>query len=419
MTKNNNWLFIILINIIDQFGGGALSFGISLFLLHYSHSTMLFASSVAIGPIINLVFLPFVGKIIDLHSHRRLIIIGQMLNLLALCVTLLVFLIKSTTNNYTILILFMLIIILKITDPLIMHTFMASMIDLIPEDNLQRTNSILQIVNQGVAILSPIIGAAAYAFLGLKANLIIVTFTTLLIMPIFFLIKFPTFIQTSSDSVNSQTNAFSFSAAVHYLWTTSDIRLLLTNLMITNFLSTLIPVGLPLLLLRVIGLSNQSYGLIISATPIGGILTGIILSSRRVSLNNPIKTNIKLLPILGISLALLGIPALLAQPTGLYFIEYFSLNLMVGIIPVVMIVPLQTYLMKTVPQNMQGRIFTTFDTLASLMVPLGMFIFGFILNYVDIPMTFVTVGVIMAMLVTLVSVTAVHKQHAVLIKKHQ
>ena len=78
---NKNIFKILSITFWGNFFSSTLIFIIGLYILKEFENIILFGWSQAIGPIVTLALMPFLGPIIDKLSKKKILIIGQFINI--------------------------------------------------------------------------------------------------------------------------------------------------------------------------------------------------------------------------------------------------------------------------------------------------------------------------------------------------
>ena len=90
--KSNRQIFLrCLLTLLSQLGSSMLIMGISLFIFEKTNSSISFGINMIIGPLATVLLSPIIGKIIDSYSHKRIIIINQIVSTLSLILYALIF----------------------------------------------------------------------------------------------------------------------------------------------------------------------------------------------------------------------------------------------------------------------------------------------------------------------------------------
>ena len=116
--KSNRQIFLrCLLTLLSQLGSSMLIMGISLFIFEKTNSSISFGINMIIGPLATVLLSPIIGKIIDSYSHKRIIIINQIVSTLSLILYALIF---QKFESQMIMLTIALVIILKVADEFVL-----------------------------------------------------------------------------------------------------------------------------------------------------------------------------------------------------------------------------------------------------------------------------------------------------------
>lgn len=248
---------------------------------------------------------------------------------------------------------------------------------LVPKEQYTRVSGLQSFSGSVVTILAPALGSVLLAFGGLRLVLIIdlasfaVAFITLLVF-----IKLPDVICTPEKAQESFLK--SCMTGIHYLRKHAALLRMILFFSIVNFLAKMGGDGMmSAFVLGKTGGNQQALGMTESAVALG-ILTGSIL----VTLMPPAKNKVKVIFICCALTFLVGNAALSLTPS----LPFWIILQFVSYIPVVILGANLTAAMRDhVPIELQGRVFSTRDTLQNGTIPLGLLLGGLLADHVFEP----------------------------------
>ncbi|WP_085764227.1 MFS transporter [Lactiplantibacillus plantarum] len=166
-----------------NFGSSVFSFATSLYILQRTGSALGMGLSLIISPIVTLLLTPYVGYVVDSFNHKRILIFSQLATIVALIVF--GFLLIKYSKYYFVE-LIVLLIFLKIADSLLQNTLQSSVTQLVPKENFQQLNSIVQSSNSLATVVSPLVGAALFSIIPFGYFAFLKLFQKLLLYVLFF-----------------------------------------------------------------------------------------------------------------------------------------------------------------------------------------------------------------------------------------
>ena len=219
LTKSNtkinykvNFLILVLGRLVSNLGGSVFGFAMSLYVLDITGSagafSMILSFSILPGVFVNI----FASVLVDKYDKKK-IIVGMDI-LCGLFVLLYMIIFKVYPTNMLLLTLY--VITMSSMQAFFGLAINASVPNIVSEENVATANSTFQGVGAGVNIIGPIIGAVAYAAIGIE-NIFLVNGIALILSGISeMFLKFSR--STSNVEVNEKKGYFEdFKIAYSYL----------------------------------------------------------------------------------------------------------------------------------------------------------------------------------------------------------
>ncbi|NBK46464.1 MFS transporter [Staphylococcus delphini] len=142
-------VILILFSTISTVFSGIFTFACGFYVLQLTGSGSLFGTYLSILAIIQVLTMPIFGNIIDRHSNKKMLILGQILSV----VTLFIF---SVVYHEEIVSIFVVMIVLVFID-MIVKTIVSSNLQYITQDYFERVVTIRQTIQSATMIAVPIV----------------------------------------------------------------------------------------------------------------------------------------------------------------------------------------------------------------------------------------------------------------------
>jgi hypothetical protein len=171
-----------------------------------------------------------------------------------------------------------------------------------------------------------------------------------------------------------------------YLNTQKVIKFLLTIAVVLNLiLNPLVLIVLQFVTYRIIGISELQLSLIEASWAVGAIFGAIYVSTRK-SVSPILRKFFVLIAVQAFLIMLWVFPKL-----GLFAgaskwtitIIYIALIFLYGMLNTIQNIPILTHFQLKVPENLRGRVFGVMFTALTVSTPIGMWIFGFLLEKIN------------------------------------
>ena len=158
-----------------------------------------------------------------------------------------------------------------------------------------------------------------------------------------------------------------------------------------NFFASALFVSLPYIIVQNLHLSSKQLGVVEGMLAVGMLIGAIVLSVRK-EVNNPFRSvYIGLFLFAGLSLCTV-FPLLVTIPKVASFIYYIAFMILTGISMMVVNIPMQVHMQKTTDPNYLGRVFGLLETISTAIAPLGMIVYGLLLDMLPTSIVMMTLG---------------------------
>lgn len=385
--KSNRQIFLrCLLTLLSQLGSSMLIMGISLFIFEKTNSSISFGINMIIGPLATVLLSPIIGKIIDSYSHKRIIIINQIVSTLSLSLYALIF---QKFESQMIMLTIALVIILKVADEFVLLSLYASSINIVLEEDQQKLRSWQQISANFSAISSPILGAFFYGIIPFNFFILLVVIFELFSLLIVILINFN--LVTKEEKVQSQFDNKNFKVLKWFLSQSSLKHIVFLATIVTS-LDTVIYIAIPIVILKILNLPNLFYSIAMSALIVGELFSSFILSKRKQK-KMPLKNGYAIMIGSTLALSLFCFSTIFADKNVSFLIVIISLFSMV-FIESFFTIPLQVWYVTEVPEAIQGRVFAFLGAIISFFSPISTFLFSMFYELKFLPIRKVNITII-------------------------
>ncbi|BBO00238.1 MFS transporter [Sporolactobacillus terrae] len=363
---------------IGSFSSSLFNFAISLYILKLTGSAMNFGTTLLIGPLIGIVFSPFIGYLADHYDHKRVMVSTQIGCVLLLIVYSLLF---PLLGNWHYLMVLIMVATLGLNARLFSVTYMSAISRLVEKAFIQQLNALEQSANSLAQILGPIAAGVVFAFVPFRSfiyfEIVAELVVVLIVLTMNFQLVEPPVMQQGSKSESMWA---SMRQGLVYVKKRPLILMMILVASVLNFLCGVFNVGFPYLIVQVLHMQNIQYSLTEALFSLGMVAGGLLAAKLTVD-SNPIGMVSKSLFFEGLPLIFAIIPLLFTLNSWVSTFIFGSINFVLALVLVFVNVPLTTYMQKTIPMHYQGRVFTILMVGATSLQPLGMFVYGVLFQY--------------------------------------
>lgn len=371
---SKDFVLVTIGQIISLFGNQILRFALPLHLLNVTNSPALFGIISACSFIPMVILCPIGGILADRVNKRNIMVI---LDISTACITLLLAILIGKVD-IVVLLLFALILLYGIQGTY-QPSVQASIPLLTSQEHIMQANAVITLVSSLASLIGPIIGGALYAFIGIMPILYIgiICFLFSGIMEIFINIPFTKEQHTEGVlAIGKKDLKESFNFMIHSQPIIGEVSLIISS--INLFISSLIIIGLPILITKYLNYSektgNQLYGFAQGAIALGSLIGGIsagIFSKKLKARNIPISLFIFTLTLLPIGIALN-----FSKNTNITYVIILISCFIMMIIAALVSVQSMAYLQILTPKNLIGKVISCAMCIGICAQPIGQAMYG-------------------------------------------
>ena len=384
--------------IFGNLGSRLLSFIIGLAILKHSESAMTFGFSQVIGPLVGVITLPFIAGFIDKYNKKKIMYIGQVVSMLSLV---LYMVLNHYYKDRLLINTYFLLVGLSLADQFLYNSFQASVVNLVEDRRVQRVKSVQQVISAAIMVISPIAGAFLYALFPLNVFVVAEIFFEFAALAVLYKIDFNYVKSNIKNRISGDDNIVKLSIdGFKYIAKYKKLIFGLVFAMLLNFVLGGYIVGLPVLQIKILKFSDELYGLSQGLFAVGLIASGLALTLYHVKKLIIIVRNAAFA--LGLVHVFLGVILLLLKSKLGLFASIAIFNIVAGSCISACNILLSTWATKYLPEDLQGRIFSTLSSGSQLLLPVGIMFYSFILDYIHPGAVILANGVAIALVIIFV-----------------
>lgn len=312
------------------------------------------------------------GVLADRYDRRKLMIIGDVgaaLGSLGLVISL-------SSGNFQLWHLYAAALWQALFSALQRPAFEASVSQLVPEDQRQRANAVLQLGKPASLLISSALTGVLYLTIGVVGIFLIDLASFLVGVAATVLVRIPMPPRTEGAHTTDQSMLKQWGAGLNFLWSRRPLFILVILACVFSFLiSSAFALTTPYLLART-G-SEVTLGVLTAIMSVGGVVGAIGIGAWG-GFKRRINTIIMSITLVLITTMLFGTnqsPVVLGGALFLCMMGVAAAN-----------ATLMTLLQAKVPGDMQGRVFAIFMQLSILLTPLGYLLIGPLADQVFTPL---------------------------------
>jgi DHA3 family macrolide efflux protein-like MFS transporter len=366
-------------------GSQLVSFAVIWWLTQTTGSATVLATASLVGLLPQVILGPLTGALVDRWSRRLTMIVADGLIALATVALAVLF----ALGHVQIWQVYALLFIRSVCGGFHWPAMQASTTLMIPKEHLARIQGLNQMLQGGMSIASAPLGALLLAWLPMQGILAIDVFTAMLaIIPLFFFqVPQPERHDLQPEALGKPSVWQDLLAGLRYVWGWPGLLFIGIMATVINFLLTPAFSLLPILVTKHFNGQAIQLATLESFSGIGFIVGGLILSAWG-GFKRRVLTSLFGLIAMGMGCLLMG----LLPPSA--FVTAVATMLFIGIINPIVNGPLLAAVQAAVEPEMQGRVFTLINTMASGMSPIGLIIAGPISDKLGVQTWFIIGGIV-------------------------
>lgn len=372
---NRNYVMVVVGQMVSIFGNAILRFALPLYVLDQTGSTTIFGSILALATIPTILFSPFGGILADRVNKKNMMVILDMIT------TVVIIAFSGLLDLGTIVVVIAILMILfSVIQSIYQPVVQACMPAIVSKDNLERGNGIVSLVNSLSNLIGPLLGGILYGTFGIWPIMITSAICFFLASVIEMFIKIKHVKQEQHNDV-LQLIRSDLTKSFHFIFkeNPSMVKLMIIVAGINFFLTSMIIVGMPVLIKVKLGLSSELYGYAQGAMAAGMIGGGLFISvlGKRLEKNR--------------LYVLLALASLLLVPIGAAFTldisrmaAYWMLLLsffVMSAIVTMFSVKMMSIVQRETPQHLTGKVISYILVLTQSTLPIGQALYGWIFDF--------------------------------------
>lgn len=404
MEKNMNKLLkrdftmVVIGQIISLFGNAILRFALPLYLLRETDSSSLFGAVTACSFIPMVIFSLFGGVIAD-RKNKRNIMVALDFTTAAVILAFSFSLGKVSLVPLMIAVLMILYGISGIYQPAVQ----ASIPLIVEKQFLMQGNAMINMVSTLAGLLGPIIGGVLFGAFGIMPILLISVgcFVFSAVMEIFIHIPFEK--NTDGKSIFSAVGS-DLSDSFRFIKNEKPIFLSVLGILalFNLILSAMMIVGIPVIVVQILGMSDTALGITQGAMGLGGLAGGMIAGAAAGKIR--LKNGYVFLIICSLAAFFMGFSVFEAIPENIGYIIITAVSFGAMIASTMFGVSMMTAAQQQTPPHLLGKIMAVIIAVSCCSQPFGQAVYGVLFDvFSDRPYLVMMGAAVLAMAVSFYS----------------
>lgn len=393
-----DFTMVVIGQVISLFGNAILRFAMPLYLLRETGSSSLFGAVTACAFIPMVIFSLFGGVIADRKNKRNIMVALDFTT----AAVILIFSFALGKISLVPLMIAVLMILYGISG--IYQPAVQASIPLIAEKQfLMRGNAVINMVSTLAGLLGPIIGGVLFGAFGIMPILLISAgcFTFSAVMEIFIHIPFEK--NTDGKSIFGAVGS-DLSDSFNFIKNEKPVFLSVLGIvaLINLILSAMMIVGIPVIVVQILGMSDTVLGITQGVMGLGGLEGGMIAGAAAEKLR--LRNGYVFLIICSLAAVLMGISLFEAVPKNVGYLVITVISFGAMSASTMFNVSMMTAVQQQTPPNLLGKIMAVAIAVSSCFQPVGQAVYGILFDiFSDRPYLIMIGAAILAMAVSLYS----------------
>lgn len=399
LQKATYHLYTFLISkMVGSLGAGVYSFGMSLYILSKTGSSLSFALNVILSYIPRIIISPIVGILSDRISRKKLVLGGQA----GVILTVSALILYTHEFGLSLAAVYTATVFNSIFSSFSSVAFSASIANLVDEARLQKAMSFNQLSSSVAGIGGPIVGGMLFGFVSMEVFLAVFIFAALVTFTLEATMNFNLFKKESpTNDVQKQETMFeSFKAGFRYVNTQPTLKAILWLALWLNLFFMSVSVGGSYVLVTVLKIEPTLIGFIEAGGAIGMLVTSIYFASRK-QIQFPLVIVKRSTFATAAVVMLIGLPVLFPLPMIWNFVYYFVIMVLFGTLGVITNTPLGVMFQTTITEEYRGRVFGIIEMMSMSAMPIGTLGYGVLFDLIPAYYILFASGLILMALVLL------------------
>ncbi|MFD2672428.1 MFS transporter [Marinicrinis sediminis] len=379
MRDTRNIILFSLSRLISEIGTSVFRFALSLYILDLTGSATMFALILSFTFIPGVLVNIFAGVFVDRADKKKVLIYSDLLS----GISIFLFMILYHFQPTEIWLFAAYAIVLSTFQAFFTLAVNASVPNLVSEEKVAAVNSSNQSIGALISIIGPVMGAVAYSMLGLGMIFLLDAISFILSG---FLNMLLLFRKSEIDPDEPQKSYMeSMKEVYRYIQDRAAIKYILGIFVASNFVITpAVSLVLPYIVYNQLKLSAYHLSYIEAALAVGIIVGALIVAVHKVN-RFVINKIFILIQLQALMIVLWVFPKFSFLPDGAVWLTlgYMGLLALTGIFNAMGNIPMISFVQLQIPERIRASIFGVVGTVTTLAVPIGMWVYGAMLDIFD------------------------------------
>jgi len=376
-----DFTLVVIGQIISLFGNAILRFALPLYILTLSGSAALFGIVSATSFLPMIIMSPIGGIIADRVNKQRIMVVLDFFT----SGLILAYILISDNVSSPVLPVVILMMALYGIQGAYSPSVQASLPLLAKEEQLVTANAVVNLVQSFSGLLGPVIGGMLYAAYGLFPILTVSVFC------FFFAAVMELFIRIPHQPRNDRRGVFAIvksdlSDSARFILKERPIlaKAIVLICGFNLFLSSMLVIGLPVLVTQYLGMSEQLYGISQGALAAGGLAGGILAGVLGKKLD--IRRSYMLLLICAIGIIPMGLTLFLHIPAFGSYLVITAVSFIIMVCATLFSVQMLAFAQSQTPVELTGKVLSFLMAISMCAQPVGQALYGVLFEqFIDLP----------------------------------
>jgi DHA3 family macrolide efflux protein-like MFS transporter len=382
---DENWKRKIVLFLTSQaislFGSALVQYAISWHITLTTQSGIMMTISIICGFLPNVFLSPFSGVWADRYNRKKLIILSDSI----IAVSTLIIAILFLMGYDALWLLFAVSVVRSIGTSIQAPAVGAFVPQLVPEGELTKVNAANSSIQSMITLIAPMLSGALLAVAPMEAIFFIDVVTAgIAVFILLLFLKVP----VHAKAMEQQTTSYFSDMRAGYMYINNHAFVKKIFLFCAVFFLSAAPVAFltPLQVTRSFGREVWRLTAIEIAFSGGMIIGGLIIAARRL-FKNKIHTMVMSTVVMGLGTLTLGVVS--------GFWVYLFFMAVIGLVMPAFNTPFTVLLQQKVEADFLGRVFGVLGMISSIMMPMGMLVFGPLSDIIQIEYLLIGTGIMM------------------------
>ncbi|MEK4425011.1 MFS transporter [Solibacillus sp. FSL K6-1523] len=408
-------LYTFLISkMIGSLGSGVYAFGISMYILSITGSSLSFATNILLSILPRTIIAPIAGLLGDRMPRKSLVLGGQAGVVLSVSALLL----YTQMVELSLIAIYMATFFNSIFSTFSSVSFSASIANLVDGERLQKAMSFNQLSYSLSGIGGPVFGGMLFGLASMNIFLVIFIIASVIALVLESTMNFTLYKKEIDAPTEKETMLQSLKAGFAYVNKKRVIRSILLTALWLNLFFTCMNIGGGYILLTILKLDPTLIGIVEAGMAVGMLVMAVYFATRS-NVKFPLLLVKRSTLLMAVLVLLASLPLFVHFSNGVNFIYYFILMFLFGALGVITNTPIGVLLQTTIEEEFRGRVFGIVEMMAMSMMPIGTLIFGILYDIIPAQYILLVSGSILVLIVlTLLRRSVIEMAHPEL-KKQQ